>query len=224
MIESIELKEFNFDKIVPHSMIISMGGPRSGKSWLIRDLMYTFRNILFGSLYYSNCSTFLKNYVQESLFKQYAPENRFSGLLEKKDGDRLIIMDDSEIDTNDITTNEELKNIFINHRHYNTTFIMSFSYFICLPPYLRENMDYIFLFASDDSSSNLNKIWKNYVGGNLTFKMFKMIFSKCTKNYGCLVIDKRSMSSRLDENIFYYKAKDHGEFVCFGGDKEKILV
>ena len=87
---------------------------------------------------------------------------------------------------------------------------MSLQYVLGIPPALRENIDYVFLFASD--GNNLKKIWENYAGIIPTFKMFKFIFSKCTSDHSCMVIDKTNTSTRLEDKVFYYKARNPGKF------------
>ena len=39
-----------------------------------------------------------------------------------------------------------------------------------------------------------------------------------TNNYGCLVIDNTSISEKLEDQVFWYKAANHGDFKL--GSKE----
>lgn len=231
--QSVKIGEFNLEKILPDSVIFCIGRRRSGKSWLIRELMSMLskRKMPYGSLYSGteHCNPFFKNFFPKSFIKKdFTDEDLNNILLRQKDNVRktakennsddgrqlhnnmLLIMDDMMSEDDVWKKSKAFKKIFVEGRHYNIMFIMSLQYVLGIPPPLRENIDYVFLFASD--GSNLKKIWENYAGVVPTFKMFKMIFNACTEDHACLVIDKTSTSSRLDDKIFYYKAKDPGKF------------
>ena len=79
-----------------------------------------------------------------------------------------------------------------------------------IPPALRDNIDYVFIFAND--GQNLKKLWDNYAGAIPSFDLFKRIFYQCTRDRGCLVIDKTSTSDKLTDRVFHFKARDPGKF------------
>jgi hypothetical protein len=229
----VEIKCFNLFKVLPDSIIFCIGKRRSGKSWLIRELMYILskRRMPYGNIYSGteHCNPFFKNFFPKSFIKQdisdvdianvlYSQKlkvRRYAKINNIDDGrylnnNMLLVMDDMMSDEDIWKKSKNFKRIFIEGRHYNIMFIMSLQYVLGIPPALRENIDYVFLFASD--GSNLKKIWENYAGVVPTFKMFKHIFDICTKDHSCMVIDKTCTSDRLDEKIFYYKAKNPGKF------------
>ena len=43
-------------------------------------------------------------------------------------------------------------------------------------------------------------------------KQFKHALNQCTEDYGCLVLDTTSTSNKLQDQVFYYKAKPDREF------------
>jgi hypothetical protein len=45
-----------------------------------------------------------------------------------------------------------------------------------------------------------------------TFEVFCQIMDACTENYECLVIDNTSKSNKLQDQVFWYKAEEHGNF------------
>ena len=51
-----------------------------------------------------------------------------------------------------------------------------------------------------------------------TFESFCQVMNQCTENYECLVIDNNVKSNRLNDQIFWYKAQQHGDFKL--GSKE----
>lgn len=231
--QSVKITEFNLNKVLPDSVVFCIGRRRSGKSWLIRELMKMLsdRHMPYGTLYSGteHCNPFFKSFFPKAFIKRdFTDEDLNNILLNQRhkvrktakennvdDGrnihnNMLLIMDDMMSEDDVWKKSKAFKKIFVEGRHYNILFIMSLQYVLGIPPPLRENIDYVFLFASD--GSNLKKIWENYAGVVPTFKMFKLIFNACTEDHACLVIDKTSTSSRLDDKIFYYKANDPGKF------------
>jgi hypothetical protein len=231
--QSVKITEFNLSNVLPDSVVFCIGRRRSGKSWLIRELMKMLsdRHMPYGTLYSGteHCNPFFKNFFPKAFIKrEFTDEDLNNILLTQRtkvrqtakanctdDGrnihnNMLLIMDDMMSEDDVWKKSKAFKKIFVEGRHYNVLFIMSLQYVLGIPPPLRENIDYVFLFASD--GSNLKKIWENYAGVVPTFKMFKLIFNACTEDHACLVIDKTSTSSRLDDKIFYYKAHDPGKF------------
>jgi len=79
-----------------------------------------------------------------------------------------------------------------------------------IPPGLRDNIDFVFLFAND--GVNLRKLYDNYAGVVPNFELFKKIFYQCTRDRGCMVIDKTNTSDKLTDKVFWYRAKDPGKF------------
>jgi hypothetical protein len=51
-----------------------------------------------------------------------------------------------------------------------------------------------------------------------TFESFTQVMDQCTENYECLVINNNAKSNKLQDQIFWYKAQQHGPFKL--GSKE----
>jgi hypothetical protein len=75
-----------------------------------------------------------------------------------------------------------------------------------LPPSLRGQVDYVFV-LKDNILENKQKIWKHLFGIFPSFDVFNEVFTQCTEDYGCLVLNVRSTSNKIDETVFWYKAK-----------------
>ena len=88
---------------------------------------------------------------------------------------------------------------------------MTLQYAIDLPPALRANSDYIFVFK-EPVLANREKLYKNFFGIFPTFDMFNKVMDACTENYECIVLDNTSKSNRIEDCVFWYKAKMHKNF------------
>lgn len=218
----IEIEKFDLQKMVQNPVIFCIGNRRSGKSWLIRELLYVLNNRYTSLLYLYSPTDYLngfyEKFVQKKSKKSHIDiKDDFVNILEKqKDNIRKDVVKKSAFVSDDMTdyllTNKSFKDMLFLGRHYNISCIMSLDYAFSIQQIVIENTDYIFLFRED--SYNLKKYW-NIISNVIDFKTFQKIFIEYTSDYSCLVIDKRSMSisSTYNDILFHYKANDPGEFL-----------
>jgi hypothetical protein len=83
-----------------------------------------------------------------------------------------------------------------------------------IPPSFRTNIDYTFLLKNNNTADR-EKIYKHYAGVFPSREMFDSVMDTCTEDHNCLVIDNTSTSNKLEDQVFFYKAKDNGPFkIC----------
>ena len=73
----------------------------------------------------------------------------------------------------------------------------------------------LILVLKDNILENKQKIWKHLFGIFPTFDAFNEVFTQCTENYGCLVLNGRSTSNKIEETVFWYKAKPNRKFKIY---------
>ena len=79
-------------------------------------------------------------------------------------------------------------------------------YCMDLPPDLRANVDYLFILR-ENIIDNQKKLWKYFFGMFPTLASFQQTFMACTENYECLVLDNTSKSNKIEDCVYWYKAK-----------------
>ena len=84
-------------------------------------------------------------------------------------------------------------------------------YCMDLPPALRANVDYVFILR-ENIIQNREKLYKSFFGIFPTFDMFNKVMDACTENYECIVLDNTSKSNKIEDCVFWYKAKMHKNF------------
>ena len=99
-----------------------------------------------------------------------------------------------------------IREILLNGRHYQITYILTMQFLLGIQPELRSNFDYIFLLA-EDIISNRKRLYEHYAGMFPTFDIFQQVFSDLTENYGMMVINNRVHSKNITDKVFWYKAK-----------------
>jgi hypothetical protein len=89
--------------------------------------------------------------------------------------------------------------------------MITMQYPLGITPNLRTNVDFVFILR-ENILGNRKRIYENYAGMFPTFEMFCQFMDQCTENYECIVICNSSPSNKLEDQVFWYKASDHGPF------------
>lgn len=230
--EKITIRKFDLKSILSDAIIICCGKRRSGKSYLIREIMYEMarRKMPCGAIFShtEHCNKFFRYHFPGLYVHEEMPEEKLAAILDSQhkkikkfakqhnvgDGRNIknsffLLADDMMSDDDIWKKSRSFKKIFTEGRWANLFFIMSIQYVLGIPPALRSNVDYAFLFACD-AQNDMRKLWENYASVIPTFDMFKKIFFECTRDYGCLVINRVSTSADLRDKVFYYKADPRG--------------
>ena len=128
------------------------------------------------------------------------------------DNRAFLILDDCLYDKKWIN-DKSIRSIFMNGRHYKIFFLITMQHAMGLPPVLRNNLDYVFIFRNNIMKER-QKIYDNYAGMFANFEVFNQVMNQCTENYECLVIDCKTQSNKLEDQVFWYKAKEAHFKMC----------
>ena len=240
---TLELKKFNMRDISfrPNEnkgpVIVLIGRRDTGKSYLVRDLLFYQQDIPVGTVisgteagnsFYSEHipklfihdeynTSIIENILkrQKTCMKQVMKEMQ-TYKKSNIDPRTFVILDDCLYDSS-WTKDKLMRLLFMNGRHWKILLIITMQYPLGIPPNLRTNIDYVFILR-EPYINNRKKIYENYAGMFPTFESFCQVMDQCTENYECLVINNNSKSNKLTEQIFWYKAESHPNFKL--GSKE----
>jgi hypothetical protein len=224
---SLTLKRFNISTITDDSVIVFIGKRRTGKSVLVKDMLYYHRDIPCGTVisgteeankFYGHFtpSIFIHGEVSplllDTVVKRQKNLKRIieSGKGSNVDARSVLILDDCLFD-NAWVKDKNIRCLFMNGRHYNVLFMITMQYPLGIPPNLRTNIDYVFILR-ENNINNRKRIYENYASMFPSFEMFCSVMDQCTENYECLVIIINSMSNKLQDQVFWYKAEPHPDF------------
>jgi hypothetical protein len=212
--------------------ILLIGSKRTGKTYLIADLMYYFRKIPAGMIFTGSEASsekfsefFPKSFIfdkvddasVERMEKVVATQRKLRKKKTQGDYSSLLLFDDCGYDKK-IVNKEIIKGIFMNGRNWKILLMMAVQYCKSVPPDLRANTDYVFILR-EPFIENRKKIWREYAGIIPKFEVFCQIMDICTENYGCLVIDKTTTSNKIEDNVFWYRAKNPSKSFKVGGNQ-----
>lgn len=234
---SLELRKFDMKNISfkpdesKGPVIVLIGRRDTGKSFLVRDLLYYQQSIPIGTVisgteegngFYSNHvpKLFIHNEYntgiienvlkrQRQVLKQIKKEQE-SRRRSTIDPRTFLILDDCLYDSS-WSKDKMMRLLFMNGRHWKIMLVITMQYPLGIPPNLRTNIDYVFILR-EPYLTNRKRIYDNYAGMFPTFESFCQVMDQCTENYECLVINNNAKSNKLQDQIFWYKADAHGSF------------
>ena len=240
---TLELKKFDMGQIRfkqeenQGPVVVLIGRRDTGKSFLVRDLIYHHQDIPIGTVisgteagngFYGQhvpklfihdeyniaiIENILKR--QKTVLKQVKRELEYH----KKttiDPRTFVILDDCLFDAT-WTKDKMMRLLFMNGRHWKIMLIITMQYPLGIPPNLRTNIDFVFILR-EPYIANRRRIWENYAGMFPTYESFSQVMDQCTENYECLVINNNAKSNKLHDQIFWYKAEPREDFKL--GSKE----
>lgn len=231
---NLVLKKFDISTITDDKVVVMIGKRNTGKSFLIKDLLYHHCNLPIGTVisgtesanhFYGDIvpkmfihdeytAPLVSNVVkrQKIILKNINKEVKSYG-RSNIDPRAFLILDDCLYDST-WTKDTNVRALFMNGRHLKMFFIMAMQYPLGIPPNLRTNIDFIFILR-ENIVANRKRIYDNYAGMFPTFEVFCQVMDQCTENFGCLVIDNTTKSNRLQDTVFWYKANEAPNFkVC----------
>ena len=234
---TLELKKFNMRDITfkpdenKGPVVVLIGRRDTGKSYLVRDLLYYHQDIPIGTVISGTeaGNGFYKNHVPKLFIHDEYNTVLIENVLRRQravlkevkkeidtykrstiDPRAFVIMDDCLYDQS-WTRDKMMRLLFMNGRHWKIMLIITMQYPLGIPPNLRTNIDYVFILR-EPYISNRKRIYENYAGMFPTFESFCQVMDQCTENYECLVINNSAQSNKLSEQVFWYKADIHNDF------------
>ena len=234
---TLELKKFDMKNISfkPNEnkgpVVVLIGKRDTGKSFLVRDLLYYQQDIPIGTVisgteegngFYAKMvpklfvhheynSAIIENILkrQRTVLKQIKKEME-TYKRSNIDPRAFVILDDCLYD-NTWSRDKLMRLLFMNGRHWKVMLVITMQYPLGIPPTLRTNIDYVFILR-ENYIANRKRIYENYAGMFPTFESFCQVMDQCTENYECLVINNNSKSNKLHDQVFWYKADNHVDF------------
>ena len=217
---------------IKHDKVVVMIGKReTGKSFLIKDLLWHHQQIPCGTVISGTegANQFYSKIVPPLfVHEEYSPLVLSNVLKRQKligkkivkdlsergttsvDPRNFLILDDCLFDTSWIR-DKNVRYLFMNGRHVHTMFVIAMQYAMGIPPSLRTNIDYVFILR-ENIVSNRRKLYEQYAGMFPDFDSFCQVMNQCTENFECLVIDNNAKSNKLEDQVFWYKASPRPDF------------
>lgn len=229
----LELKKFNPKNIGSESVIVLIGKRACGKSTTLKDILSYHNDIPVGVVISptEKANGYFEKFIPRLLIFDEPDENTIHKFLERQmkisterkrelkkfgnsqiDARAFLILDDCLYDKRWIN-NINIRSLFMNGRHYKTFLCITIQHGMGIPPNLRNNIDYVFIFRNNIRRER-EKIYQHYAGMFPTFEAFEQVMLQTTENYECMVIDNRTQSNKIEDQVFWYKAEEKHFKMC----------
>tara|TARA_Y100000389_G_scaffold48442_2_gene43717 strand:- start:2277 stop:3131 length:855 start_codon:yes stop_codon:yes gene_type:complete len=230
----LQLKKFDMSSIASDKVVVFIGKRNTGKSYLVKDLLYYQQRIPVGTVisatemannFYGDMvpPIFIHNEYnedviervlirQQKLLQKKREQDKKTNVIGKKniDMNAFLILDDCLYDSS-WTKSKFVRSVFMNGRHFKLLFLITMQYALGIPPNLRTNIDYVFILR-ENIVQNRRRLYECYAGMFPTFEVFNAVMDQCTENFECLVINNNAKSNKIEDQVFWYKAQTHPPF------------
>lgn len=220
---NIQLRKFDLKRIPDDAVCVFIGKRRTGKSFLLTDILYHKKHLPVGVVM---SGTEDGNHH----YKQFVPDlfvhgdfkvdvlndvmNRQRRLVAKNASSAasraFVLLDDCMYDAR-FMRETVIRQMLMNGRHWKLFIAITMQYCMSIGPDLRANVDYVFLLR-ENIRANREKLWKAFAGIFPTFAQFNQVMDAATENFECLVIDQTSKSNRIEDCVFWFKARERRGF------------
>ena len=212
---TIRVRRFDPKTIKESRIIFIIGKRHTGKSVLMKDLLYHMPRADFTLAMAPTEDTLrvFREFLPEScIFDHFSQEKLERTVSLQKElvsrGKRrtvCIILDDCLYQKGILRSNA-MRSIFFNGRHDNITLICAAQYMMEVDVSLRSNIDYIFTMR-ETILTNRQKLFKHYFGQFSNFNDFEKVMQACTQDYRSLVLDGTVSTVKSPTDcVMWYKA------------------
>lgn len=220
--KTLQIKKFRMDAIKKRKNIVVIGKRGSGKSILMKDILYHIRKRVDTAFAMSPTHESVKMFEsimpKSHVYDGYSLDTiqnliavMASLVSQGKEREVALCTDDCMFEKGIMKT-EEMRLIHMNGRHYNIWYINSVQYITDMGPAIRTNVDYVFA-LKENTIAGKKRLYDFFFGVFPDFKEFCLTFDKCTENHSCLVLDNSTPHSSIEDCIFHYTANpDIGKF------------
>jgi len=197
----------------------------TGKTTLITSLLYEKSNIFPTALIMSGTedsnghykrlipSTFVYNHMHENKIEDFVARQKIA----KKHLTNpwsVLLLDDCTDDPK-VLNKPIFQGLYKNGRHWKMWFVLSLQYCMDIKPVIRTNIDGTFILR-ESNLRNRKTLWENYAGIIPDFALFCQIMDTITDDYTALYIHNATQSNRIEDCVFWYKAKPVPKDFRFG--------
>ncbi len=158
-------------------------------------------------------SSFVYNEYNEEVLEKFIKRQKIS--REHLENPWSVVLLDDCTDDPKIFKTKLQNGLYKFGRHWAIWYILSLQYAMDVRPNIRVNVDGVFILR--EPSVKIRKvIWENYASIIPDFGMFCTILDQISDNYTALYIHNATNSNKLEDCVFWYRAKPPPKDFKFG--------
>ena len=213
--------------------MVFLGPSEAGKSWVIRDIMQKLPRIPVGRIlagsedydpFYRNfCpDIFISSEFDLGVIKKFFDRAKELTKLKKTNpkykhvnNRSLLLLDDCFHKKAQWMKEDLIGELVMNGRHAEITLMFAMQSPKGFQGELKGSIDYAFI-CQFTSATDRKTIYDNYSAGFKTYSQFSKAMDKvCIDNHVMVIKRNNKKSSKIIDNVFIYKAKEHPGFKMF---------
>lgn len=188
----------------------------TGKTTLITSLLYEKSSIFPIGLVMSGTedsnghyrrifpSSFVYNSLREKKIEDFITRQKVAKMHVPNPWS-ILLLDDCTDDPK-ILNKPLFQGLYKNGRHWKMLYILSLQYCMDVKPVVRTNIDGTFILR-ESSLRNRKVLWENYASIIPDFSTFCAIMDSATSDYTALYIHNATQSNKIEDCVFWYRAK-----------------
>lgn len=217
-----QLLEFDLGMINEDATCVLVGKRRKGKSFLARHILWSKKHLFpFGCVF---TTTKFNGFWQKMIPDEYIfdgyDEEKMDKIIQRQmkyaDADgvdpRIFVVLDDIVSEKGLRYSQSLYRLFYNGRHLKIFLIITSQYAYSLPPGVRSNTDFCFIFKTRQKRQ-VDALAEDFVN-NIPKEVFIRLLETHAGDNNCLVVDTvNDESDDVTQQIFTFKAIDPGDFI-----------
>lgn len=240
----MEFKPFDLEKVPNICHILIIGKKGVGKTLLVKDLLLRMNHqnlVVFNpsesrkreyeltaipeNIHEEYSEDILATFVKQQMkrTKQYHRQQRNMETANIDVPNGCVVFDNC-FKVKNYMNHESIRMLFLNGICIMTRFIMATELPPPMPPILRNNLDYIFVFGGL-TERYLRRLHEQ-CGDDIfpTFELFNKIYEQLTMNpFSCMVINNLTRSDKIEDQIMWYKAHYEPPWRMMVDKKKQLL-
>lgn len=210
-----KVKKFEPKGIGEARILFLIGRRNTGKSVLMRDLLYQMPrpDYVLAMAPTEDSIDMFRTFLPEACIFNFFSQEKLDALVQLqkrlvasgKKRHILLLLDDC-LYQKGVLKSTSMRHIFFNGRHDNISLVCAAQYLMDIESSLRNNIDYLFALR-ENILVNRKKLFTYYFGQFSKFDDFEKVFSACTNDYRCIVLDNTVSSTDANDSIRWYRAR-----------------
>lgn len=226
------IDQFNLDNLLPNgtdedkklkgSQIIVIGRPKTGKTMLIKSLLFHKKHLLSGGIAMSGTESATGDYgkyfpplfvytkFDEQVLQNYVRRQKVliqeveKGTIHYENAFSVLVIDDCTDKPSALRT-QVMQELYKNGRHMSSLIILALQYALDVLPNIRLNTAATFILKENNVKSR-KILHDNYAGIIPTYSLFCDIMNQITDDYTALVVCNNLQTNDWKDNVFWYRA------------------
>jgi hypothetical protein len=222
---TIILRRFNYNYISENDFLLIVGMVNSGKSFLIKDILYKFQDIPIGTVISENNNKndiykcippiFIHDKYDKNILKNIIKKSEILKNNEEEYDTRSFLIFDNCFYNYRLKKDKYFEKIINYKKIYNILCLYETQEINNINEIIKNNIDYLFI-MKESYDVNRRKIYeefKKYLG--IEYTVFSKLMDDYTNNYNFLVLNLKCSSQIIEDKLYWYKSNEHYNFkIC----------